>query len=155
MRNGVLLLLLASCRTSLLFPITAHLNVVVVLGSCAGGRRRQLHGSGRRRRDAVAAADGAGSGPAVAEGRRDHGRVQRWDPGRGAAGGGGDMHRGLLPAGPTELYRLAKEVGKLVTQLRQTATEASSAFSETMEQQLALSEIQSASRELQDAFSNP
>jgi Sec-independent protein translocase protein TatA len=62
---------------------------------------------------------------------------------------------GYFLLGPTELYRLAKEVGKLVTQLRQTATEASSAFSETMEQQLALSEIQSASRELQDAFSNP
>ena len=62
---------------------------------------------------------------------------------------------GYFLLGPTELYRLAKEIGKLVKQLRQTATEASAAFSETMEQQLALSEIQSATQELQDAFTNP
>jgi len=48
-----------------------------------------------------------------------------------------------------KLYRLAKEVGKLVTQLRATATEASSTFSEAMESQLAIKEITAASDELQ------
>jgi len=59
---------------------------------------------------------------------------------------------GYFLLGPTELYRLAKEVGKLVTQLRATATEASTAFSTTMEQQLAIGEITDAANDLQDAF---
>jgi len=60
---------------------------------------------------------------------------------------------GYFLLGPTELYRLAKEVGKLVTQLRATATEASDAFSQSMESQLAINEISEAANELQDAFS--
>jgi hypothetical protein len=44
---------------------------------------------------------------------------------------------------------LAKEIGKLVTQLRATATEASSTFSEAMESQLAIKEITAATDELQ------
>jgi len=59
---------------------------------------------------------------------------------------------GYFLLGPTELYRLAKEIGKLVTQLRATATEASSTFSEAMESQLAIKEITAATDELQQAF---
>lgn len=60
---------------------------------------------------------------------------------------------GYFLLGPTELYRLAKEVGKLVTQLRTAATEASAQFSEAMESQLAISEIREVADDLQQAFS--
>jgi hypothetical protein len=60
----------------------------------------------------------------------------------------------LLPLGARipQLYRLAKESGKLVTQLRGMAAETSAAFAEQMESNLALTELTKAQQELSDAF---
>ena len=55
--------------------------------------------------------------------------------------------------GPTELYKLTKEIGKTIQNFRSLSTEASKSFESTMENQLELEELRKAQRELNDAFS--
>ena len=60
---------------------------------------------------------------------------------------------GYFILGPTELYSLVKEVGKFVQNIRTLGTDASTAFQDSMENQLELQELRNAQRELNDAFS--
>ena len=55
--------------------------------------------------------------------------------------------------GPSDLYKLTKEVGKFIQNIRTLGTEASKTFESSMETQLELDELRKASRELNDAFS--
>ena len=55
--------------------------------------------------------------------------------------------------GPSDLYKLVKEIGKFVNNIRTLGTQASAQFETTMESQLELNEIRKAQRELNDAFS--
>lgn len=55
--------------------------------------------------------------------------------------------------GPTELYKLTKEIGKTIQNFRSLSSEASKSFESTMENQLELEELRKAQRELNDAFS--
>jgi Sec-independent protein translocase protein TatA len=60
---------------------------------------------------------------------------------------------GYFVLGPTELYKLVKDIGKFVTNIRTAGAEATASFEGAMENQLALNEIRKAQVELSDAFS--
>jgi len=60
---------------------------------------------------------------------------------------------GYFLLGPSELYKLTKEIGKLFTSLRTLSSEATKSFESNMESQLELQELRKAQRELTDAFS--
>lgn len=60
---------------------------------------------------------------------------------------------GYFILGPTELYSLVKEVGKFVQNIRTLGADASTAFQDSMENQLELQELRDAQKELNDAFS--
>lgn len=55
--------------------------------------------------------------------------------------------------GPSDLYKLTKEIGKFVQNFRTFTTEATATLENNMENQLQLEEIRKAQRELTDAFS--
>jgi len=62
---------------------------------------------------------------------------------------------GYFLLGPSELYKLAKDVGKLVSQARQALADSAAEWQSTMDGQLDFQEIrdvQNAARELQEAF---
>lgn len=59
---------------------------------------------------------------------------------------------GYFVLGPTELFKLTKEIGKFIQNIRTLGTEASKSFESTMEDQLELQEIRKAQSELTDAF---
>ena len=60
---------------------------------------------------------------------------------------------GYFVLGPSDLYKLVKEIGKFIQNIRTLGTEASFAFENSMESQLELKEIRKAQRELNEAFS--
>mmetsp|Transcript_12043 Transcript_12043/g.22405 ORF Transcript_12043/g.22405 Transcript_12043/m.22405 type:complete len:438 (-) Transcript_12043:177-1490(-) len=60
---------------------------------------------------------------------------------------------GYFVLGPSDLYKLVKEIGKTVQNLRTLGTEATKQFEGTMENQLELTELRKAQAELNDAFS--
>jgi len=60
---------------------------------------------------------------------------------------------GYFVLGPSDLFKLTKEVGKFVQNVQSFATEATNSLETTMEDQLNLEEIRKAQRELNDAFS--
>ena len=55
--------------------------------------------------------------------------------------------------GPSDLYKLVKEVGKFIQNVRTLGNDATKAFESNMESQLELQELRNAQRELNDAFS--
>jgi Sec-independent protein translocase protein TatA len=55
--------------------------------------------------------------------------------------------------GPSDLYKLTKEIGKFVQNFRTFTTEATASLENNLESQLQLEEIRKAQRELNDAFS--
>lgn len=55
--------------------------------------------------------------------------------------------------GPSDLYKLVKEIGKFIQNFQTFATEATASIENNMESQLQLEEIRKAQRELNDAFS--
>lgn len=55
--------------------------------------------------------------------------------------------------GPSDLYKLVKEIGKFVQNIRTFATEATDSLETNFESQLQLEEIRKAQRELNEAFS--
>ena len=55
--------------------------------------------------------------------------------------------------GPSDLYKLVKEIGKFIQNFQTFATEATASLENNMESQLQLEEIRKAQRELNDAFS--
>jgi Sec-independent protein translocase protein TatA len=59
---------------------------------------------------------------------------------------------GYFVLGPSELYKLTKEIGKFITNIRTLGQEATSSFEGAMENQLAIGEIRKAQEELSDAF---
>jgi len=60
---------------------------------------------------------------------------------------------GYFVLGPSELYKLVKDIGKFITNIRTVGAEATASFEGAMENQLALNEIRKAQVELNDAFS--
>mmetsp|Transcript_8183 Transcript_8183/g.12563 ORF Transcript_8183/g.12563 Transcript_8183/m.12563 type:complete len:201 (+) Transcript_8183:130-732(+) len=60
---------------------------------------------------------------------------------------------GYFVLGPSDLYKVTKEIGKFVQNFRSLGTEASKTLTDSMESQLELEEIRKAQRELNDAFS--
>lgn len=60
---------------------------------------------------------------------------------------------GYFVLGPTELYKIVKDIGKFITNIRTVGAEATASFEGVMENQLALNEIRKAQLELTDAFS--
>jgi len=60
---------------------------------------------------------------------------------------------GYFVLGPSDLYKLVKEVGKFIQNFQTFATEATASLENNMESQLQLEEIRKAQRELNDAFS--
>lgn len=60
---------------------------------------------------------------------------------------------GYFVLGPSDLYKLVKEIGKFIQNFRTLGAEAATAFEGTMENQLELTEIRKAQAELTDAFS--
>ena len=60
---------------------------------------------------------------------------------------------GYFILGPSELYKLVKEIGKFIQNFRTLGAEATKSFEATMENQLELTELRKAQRELNDAFS--
>ncbi|KAL9182347.1 hypothetical protein ACHAXT_012999 [Thalassiosira profunda] len=60
---------------------------------------------------------------------------------------------GYFVLGPSDLYKLVKEIGKFVQNFRTLGAEAATAFEGTMENQLELTELRKAQAELNDAFS--
>ena len=59
---------------------------------------------------------------------------------------------GYFVLGPTELFKLTKEIGKFVQNFRTLGTEATKSFESTMENQLELQELRKAQAELNNAF---
>eukprot|EP00547_Thalassionema_nitzschioides_P007649 CAMPEP_0194213198 /NCGR_PEP_ID=MMETSP0156-20130528/13575_1 /TAXON_ID=33649 /ORGANISM="Thalassionema nitzschioides, Strain L26-B" /LENGTH=320 /DNA_ID=CAMNT_0038941175 /DNA_START=289 /DNA_END=1251 /DNA_ORIENTATION=- len=60
---------------------------------------------------------------------------------------------GYFVLGPSDLYKVTKEIGKFVQNFRSLGTEASKTLTDSMESQLELEEIRKAQRQLNDAFS--
>ena len=60
---------------------------------------------------------------------------------------------GYFVLGPSDLYKLVKEIGKFIQNFQSFATEATATLENNMESQLQLEEIRKAQRELNDAFS--
>ncbi|GMH73471.1 hypothetical protein TrRE_jg4622, partial [Triparma retinervis] len=60
---------------------------------------------------------------------------------------------GYFVLGPQELYKLTKEIGKFISSFRAVGTEATKAFTDNMESQIAMDEIRQARDDLNDAFS--
>uniref|UniRef100_A0A7S4EEW7 Uncharacterized protein n=2 Tax=Pseudo-nitzschia australis TaxID=44445 RepID=A0A7S4EEW7_9STRA len=60
---------------------------------------------------------------------------------------------GYFVLGPSDLYKLVKEIGKFIQNFQNFATEATTTLENNMESQLQLEEIRKAQRELNDAFS--
>ena len=60
---------------------------------------------------------------------------------------------GYFVLGPTDLYKLVKEIGKFVQNFQTFTSEATASFENNLESQLQLEEIRKAQRELTDAFS--
>eukprot|EP00980_Cylindrotheca_fusiformis_P031772 scaffold26938_cov113-Cylindrotheca_fusiformis.AAC.1 len=60
---------------------------------------------------------------------------------------------GYFVLGPSDLYKVTKEIGKFVQNVRKFSDEATSTLENSMESQLQLEEIRKAQRELNDAFS--
>lgn len=60
---------------------------------------------------------------------------------------------GYFVLGPSELYKLVKEIGKFIQNFRTLGAEAAKSFEGTMENQLELTELRKAQAELNDAFS--
>ena len=60
---------------------------------------------------------------------------------------------GYFVLGPTDLYKLVKEIGKFIQNFRTLGAEAAKSFEGTMENQLELTELRKAQSELNDAFS--
>lgn len=60
---------------------------------------------------------------------------------------------GYFVLGPSELYKLVKEIGKFIQNFRSLSTEATKQFESTMENQLELTELRKAQSELNEAFS--
>jgi Sec-independent protein translocase protein TatA len=60
---------------------------------------------------------------------------------------------GYFVLGPTELFKLTKEIGKFIQNIRTLGTEATKSFESTMENQLELQELRKAQSELSNAFS--
>lgn len=60
---------------------------------------------------------------------------------------------GYFVLGPSELYKLVKEIGKFIQNFRTLGTEAAKSFEGTMENQLELTELRKAQAELNEAFS--
>lgn len=60
---------------------------------------------------------------------------------------------GYFVLGPSDLYKLTKEIGKFVQNVRTFTAEATSTFETNLESQLQLEEIRKAQRELNEAFS--
>lgn len=59
---------------------------------------------------------------------------------------------GYFVLGPSELYKLTKEIGKFVQNFRTLGAEASKSFESSMENQLELDELRKAQSELNNAF---
>ncbi len=59
---------------------------------------------------------------------------------------------GYFVLGPTELFKLTKEIGKFIQNFRTLGAEASKSFESTMENQLELTELRKAQSELNSAF---
>jgi Sec-independent protein translocase protein TatA len=55
--------------------------------------------------------------------------------------------------GPSDLYKLVKEIGKFIQNIRTLGTDLSTTFENNMESSLQLEELRKAQRELSDAFS--
>lgn len=60
---------------------------------------------------------------------------------------------GYFVLGPTELFKLTKEIGKFIQNIRTLGSEATKSFESTMENQLELQELRKAQSELNNAFS--
>jgi len=60
---------------------------------------------------------------------------------------------GYFVLGPSDLYKLVKEIGKFVQNFRTLGTEAAKSFEGTMENQLEIEGLRKAQAELNDAFS--
>jgi Sec-independent protein translocase protein TatA len=60
---------------------------------------------------------------------------------------------GYFVLGPSDLYKLVKEIGKFITNIRTLGTDLSTTFENNMESTLQLEELRKAQRELSDAFS--
>lgn len=60
---------------------------------------------------------------------------------------------GYFVLGPSDLYKLVKEIGKFVQNIRSLGTDLSTTFENNLESQLQLEDIRKAQRELNDAFS--
>lgn len=60
---------------------------------------------------------------------------------------------GYFVLGPSELYKLVKEIGKFIQNLRTLGSDLSTTFESNMESTLQLQELRKAQRELNDAFS--
>jgi Sec-independent protein translocase protein TatA len=60
---------------------------------------------------------------------------------------------GYFVLGPSDLYKLVKEIGKFIQNIRTLGTEATKTFENSMESQFELQEIRKAQRDLNDAFS--
>lgn len=59
---------------------------------------------------------------------------------------------GYFILGPTELFKLTKEIGKFIQNFRTLGSEATKSFESTMENQLELTELRKAQSELNQAF---
>lgn len=60
---------------------------------------------------------------------------------------------GYFILGPSDLYKLTKEIGKFIQSFRTLSSEATKSFENTMENQLEMTEIRKAQEELNNAFS--
>jgi Sec-independent protein translocase protein TatA len=60
---------------------------------------------------------------------------------------------GYFVLGPSDLYKIVKEVGKFIQNIRTFSTDLTTTFESNMESQLQLQDIRKAQQELNDAFS--